>query len=196
MVLDIIFLLFAIYGFYIGYSKGIIGTVFTLLAYTFGIVAGVKFAPFMTNFLNDLISDNPLNFIAGFVLSFVFIMIVIRMIAKGLESLLETANINVINKFFGGALLTGAMILLYSVLLWFADSAHLVNQAAKEESRTYAFVEPIPAQAYKVAKQLQPTFEKFWEDAMRMMDRLQDVSVEREEGAPNVFDLPDEEEEQ
>ena len=162
MTLDIIFLIFAGYGFYIGYSKGIIGTVFTILAYTLGLIAGIKFAPSMTNMLEDLFSNNnPLMFFAGFLLSFVLVMIVIRTMAKGLEGILKTANINVINKIIGGAVFTGLMIVMHSVLVWFGDSAHLVDEQTKRTSITYPYTKPLPGQAYQVALKLQLSIQRF-----------------------------------
>ncbi len=194
MVLDIMLLIFAGYGFYLGYSKGIIGTVFTFLAYTLGLVAGIKFAPAMTSTLEDLFNNtNPLMFLAGFLLSFVLIMIVIRTLAKGLEGVLKAGNINIINKMIGGAFISGIMMVIFSIFLWFGDSANIVNDASKRGSLTYPYLKPLPAQAYEMAQNLQPAFKDFYHEAVDMMDQLQGTTMERSEGAPNVFDLPDDE---
>ena len=193
MVLDIIFVIFAAYGFYLGYAKGIIGTVFTVLAYILGLIAGIKFAPSMTTMLEDLFSNNnPLMFFAGFLLSFVLVMIIIRTLAKGLEGVLKTAHINVINKIIGGAFLMGMMIVMNSVLIWFADSAHLIDQSTKDTSITYPHMKPLPGQAFDVTVKLKPVFKDFWDEAIHMMDRLQGVSLERSEGDASIFDIPDE----
>ena len=99
MTLDIIFILFAGLGFWMGYSRGIIKTVFTVLSFTIGLLAAFKMAPAFTNFLEDLTkNNNPLMFIAGFLLSFIIMMVILRLIARGLEGLLKSANINFINQ--------------------------------------------------------------------------------------------------
>ncbi|MCP3932959.1 MAG: CvpA family protein [Bacteroidetes bacterium] len=193
MVIDIIFAIAAGYGFFIGYTKGIIKTVFTILAFGFGLMAAFKFAPAMTNFLETAFnSDNPLMFIAGFLLTFVLTMVFIRLIARGLEGILKTANINIINQIAGGVLLSGMMILLYSVLLWFGDKSHLVNDKTKEDSFTYEYIKDFPTQVWAAAETLKPTFEEFWDHSVDFMDKLEKMSkegVERSESDAKVYDI-------
>ncbi|MCB0617377.1 MAG: CvpA family protein, partial [Saprospiraceae bacterium] len=120
MVIDIIFVIMAGYGFYLGFAKGIIRTIFTILSFLFGLLAAFKFAPAATKFLETAFdSNNPMMFLAGFLLSFVLTMILIRLVARAIEGFLRTANINIVNQFAGGLLLAGMMTLLYSMVLWF-----------------------------------------------------------------------------
>ena len=192
MAIDIIFVLTMLYGFYIGFSKGIIKTVFTVLSIVFGLLAAFKFAPAMTDFLESASgSHNPLMLIAGFLLSFVLTMVIIRMIARGLEGVLKTANINVINKLAGGVLLAGVLILLYSVILWFGNQATLINDATKRKSMTYVYLEKFPSQAKNMAYKAQPVFQEFWNQSLDMMDRLEEMKPVKEESQPNIYDIPD-----
>lgn len=194
MVIDIIFAIVAAYGFYLGYSKGIIKTIFTVLSVTFGLMAAFKFGPSLTQFLeNTFNNDNPLMFIAGFLLSFVVMMVIIRMFARGLEGLLESANINIINQIAGGFLLSGILILVFSVMLWFGDSSHLVDDSTKEQSITYPYLKAYPQQVWRMGKSMQPMFQEFWDHSIDFMDKLQDMSVERSESNPDIFDIEDEE---
>ncbi len=194
MAIDIIFLLTVVYGFYLGFSKGIIKTVFSVLALLLGLMAAFKFAPAMTDFLESAFNNNnPLMLIAGFLLTFVLTMVLIRMIARGLEGMLKTANINIINQLAGGMLLSGVLILLYSVILWFGDQATLINDEAKRGSMTYVYLEKFPAQAKEIAYKIQPVFQEFWNQSLDMMDRLEEMKPVQEETEPNIYDLPDEE---
>ncbi len=182
MVIDIIFALVVLYGFYLGFSRGIISTVFTILSFTFGLMAAFKFAPGMTLFLErSFNSSSPLMFLAGFLLSFAVTMIILRMIARGLEGILKTANINVINQMAGGLLLSGILVLFYSFLLWFADSGHLLDQKTKTESFTYIYLEQFPGEVRTIGAQVQPVFQEFWDQSMNMMDRLERMSIEQTE---------------
>jgi len=191
MAIDIIFIITMLYGFYLGFSKGIIKTVFTVLSIIFGLMAAFKFSPAMTDFLESAFSNNnPLMLIAGFLLTFVITMIIIRMIASGLEGVLKTANINIINQLAGGILLSGILILLYSVILWFGDQATLINNEAKGKSITYVYLEKFPGQAKNIAYKVQPIFQDFWNQSLDMMDRLEEMKVQ-EESEPNIYDIPD-----
>ena len=98
MAIDIMFVIMVLIGFYIGFSRGIIKTVLSVLSIIFGIIAGFKFAGPMETFLIQATGqDRPIMFVVGFLLSFAIVMILIRMLAKGLESILQSANINIIN---------------------------------------------------------------------------------------------------
>ena len=87
MVIDIICAIVAAYGFYLGFTKGIIKTIFTLISIFFGILAAAKFGPTMTDFLQSTFSYNhSMMFLAGMLLTFVLTMMFIRTLARGLEN--------------------------------------------------------------------------------------------------------------
>lgn len=182
-----------LYGFYLGYTRGIIKTVFTVLSIFFGIVAAAKFGPAMTDFLQSIFNyHNPLMFIAGLMLAFILTMVLIRMLANGLEGLLETANINFINQVIGGAVLSTLLIAVFSLLVMFGDRAHIINDSTKRESQTYPLLEKMPDQLMKVGGVLKPVFTDFWNYSVDFMDRLERMNVERTENN-NIFDLDDDE---
>lgn len=183
------------FGFYLGFSRGIISTIFTIISFTFGLMAAFKFSPAMTNFLEDVFNtSNPLMFIAGFLLSFIITMVFLRLIARGLEGLFETAQINIINQVLGGALLSGLMILVYSMLLWFSEQSHLVDAQTKEGSFTYAYLKEFPSQVWVVGEKIRPTIEEFWDYSVDMMDKMEEMSLERTESEPDIYDIEEDEE--
>ncbi len=193
MVIDIILVIVTLTGFYLGFNRGIIKTVFTVLSLTLGMVAAFKFAPITTDLLSNLLStSNPLMFIAGFLLSFVVTMILIRTLANGLEGILKTANINFINQLLGGAVTAGFLIMAFSVLLQFGEKAHLVDKQSMAESKTYGYLKQYPPYVYDLAGKLWPVAEEFWHQSLDMMDKLENMGVEKSESEPNVFDIPDE----
>ncbi|MEL7021240.1 MAG: CvpA family protein [Bacteroidota bacterium] len=197
MAIDIIFLIVAAFGFYLGFARGIISTVFTVISFTFGMMAAFKFSPAMTKFLEDVFNtSNPLMFIAGFLLSFVITMVFLRLIARGLETLLETAQINIINQVLGGVLLSAVMILVYSMLLWFSDQSHLVDDASKTQSFTYVYLKEFPGQVWSLGEKLKPTFEEFWDYSVDMMDRLEEMSIQRTESEPDIYDIEEPQQDQ
>ena len=192
MVVDIIFVIVLLTGFYMGFSKGIIQSVFTVLSLLFGLMAAFKFSRPTTQFLETSFNtDNPLMFIAGFLLSFVVVMIFIRMIARFLEGLLKSANINVINQMAGGVLLSGVMILLFSVLLWFADQARMIAPQTKVDSYSYPYIKDYPTHLKELGIRLKPVFHNFWDQSMDMMDKLEQISIEQTEKT-HIEDLSDE----
>lgn len=194
MVIDIIFFFMAIFGFYLGFSRGIIKTVFTVLSLLFGVVAAAKFGPSLTRFLESAFNySNPLMFFAGLILAFMLTMILIRTLASGLEGVLQSANINIINKVAGGLVMSGLMVTFFSTLVIFADRSHIINDDAKRESRAYPILQRFPDLASVAGKTVYPIFKDFWVFSIDTMDRLKDMNVERTE-SDNIFDIEEEEE--
>jgi len=191
MAIDIMFGIMVLIGFYIGFSRGIIRTVFVVLSVVFGFMAGFKFAAPMTSFLQNATGQKtPMMFAAGFLLSFAIVMIMIRLLAKGLEGILQTARINVINQILGGIVTSFFMILLYSFLLWFAEQSHMIAPETKRQSITYIYVKEFPGQAQKVFVQAKPIIKEFWEQSMDVMDQIEEIGVEKTTNE-EVYDIPE-----
>lgn len=194
MVIDALFLIIGGWGFYQGYSKGIIKTVFTVFSVIFGLLVAFKFTPAATRFIETAFNSNSaFNFIAGFLLAFVATMIFIRLIASTFEKILQTANINVINKFAGGLLLGALYTLFYSLLLWFAEKSHIVTQETQNESFTYTYLRAFPNKMKGVYEFIKPGFQDFWRESVKFIDKMQEKSMEQTESEPTIFDIPDEE---
>ncbi len=199
MVIDIICAIVAAYGFYLGFTKGIIKTIFTLISIFFGILAAAKFGPTMTDFLQSTFSYNhSMMFLAGMLLTFVLTMMFIRTLARGLETVLESANINIINQLAGGVLLSIMLVSLYSVLILFADRARLFDARAQEESITYDYLVELPGEMRTATRSLEPIFSEFWTYSITFMDRLKKAEENgfRTDERNTIFDIDDEADQQ
>jgi membrane protein required for colicin V production len=192
MMIDLFFAIFAGYGFFLGFTKGIIRTVFSILSYIFGLLAAFKLAPATTRFLETVMgSDNPLLFIAGFLLAFFGTLLLFRFVSRTLSAGLQSANINIINQVAGGALLAAIMTLLYSLVLWFLVESHIIRESHRASSMTYPFLIEYPKATWRVLGKLRPTLQEFWDNSVEFMDRIEKVGVEKTEGDPNIYDIED-----
>jgi membrane protein required for colicin V production len=195
MIIDFICVIIALYGFWVGYSRGIIKTVLTAASFLFGFMAAVKFSPTVSVMLLEWFDTMPpsLGLAAAFILTLVLTLILFRMLANGLENMLEAVNINFINQVMGGGISMLFFVFLYSVLVSFADSSRLIDPPTKEESFTYDLLEPIPDYAWTAGKKVWPVFQEFYQHAMDVMDKI-DKSVDRQEN-DRFFDVDDKEDE-
>lgn len=192
MALDIITLCVLILGFYLGFSKGIVRTVFTVLSLGLGLVAAFKLAAPMTDFLVDITgSSSPLLFVAGALLSFVAVWLLLRLMARTIEGFLETANLNFINQILGGLLMTVILMHIYSFLLIFFDKSNVITEETRVESKTYPYVKEFPETAKVVYSYIEPTVRDFWDETVGFLNRVQEMNVERDDSDPNIFDIED-----
>lgn len=196
MIIDLFCLVVALYGFWVGYSRGIISTILNVLSILFGIMAAAKFSPAMTDLLTSLLgtseSSRGFMLLAGVIITFVLTMVVFRMVARGLEEGLESININFINQVLGGVVTALIFVFLYSLIILFASRSRLLEGSTKEESSTFAILEKYPEAAWGAGKRIWPIFVEFYEHSLDIMDKIDDT-VEQEE-SNSFFDIPDDEE--
>lgn len=190
MIIDILFALAFGYGFLVGYSKGILETVFKIFGYLIGVVAAIKFALPIQRILEDSFdTDNPAMYIVGLLLSFLVTMMIVRFAANLIENLLEKANINIINQVFGGLLVSGFMVLIYSLLLYFAKASHLISNETERSSYTYEYLEEFPDKTWTFMSYLKDPILEFWEGSVDFIDKLGEISEDNLETKENVFDI-------
>jgi membrane protein required for colicin V production len=166
MIIDILFLVIAGYGFYTGYQDGILKTLFKVVSIMFGFLIALKFTTVTTKFLQGAMnSTNPLLFPLGFIITFLIIMYLIRYLATLMTKVLEAAKINIINQIAGGALMALMFTIVYSVILWFCVYTKMLGPNTTAESKTYSFLEPMPQKAKSVINIFIPILKDFWNDA-------------------------------
>ena len=190
MIIDILFALAFGYGFLVGYSKGILETVFKIFGYLIGVVAAIQFALPIQRILEDSFdTDNPAMYIVGLLLSFLVTMMIVRFAANLIENILEKANINIINQVFGGLLVSGFMVLIYSLLLYFAQASHLISNETERSSYTYEYLEEFPEKTWTFMSYLKDPILEFWEGSVDFIDKLGEISEDNLETKENVFDI-------
>ena len=182
MYIDIALGLVLILGFLYGYSKGLIKTVFSLLSILIGIIAAMKLSPLTISAMDSLLPNNPrLAYIAGFLLTFVIVIILIRFIGTGLEKLFKKAKINFMNKFAGGSITTVFFGILFSFVIWFLNEARLLSEQQKDQSITYLHIEPIPGKARSEFELIKPVFREFWDKTVETFEKARDTGLEIQE---------------
>ena len=175
MLIDLGFLIFLMYGFYLGYSKGILKTLFAILSIFIAVLLSFKFSPIAIEVIESFLKLGPqISLIVGFIICFFLIMFIVRFIGRKVEKLFKAVKLNFINKIMGGAMMTIIFIVSYASLLWFLNQTKLISESQKTQSVSYEILEPIPAKARGVANQLKPAFKGFWDKSMEAMEEPED----------------------
>ncbi len=189
MVIDIVCLIFLAYGFWVGYSRGIISTVLSLVSYLFGVLAAMKFGPIAAEMIFETFPQvtSAGAFVLGVVLLFFLTLILFRILARGLTGFMERVNINFINQVLGGVLSGLFFTFIFSGLVYFGDRSKIITDEVKADSITYPVLIQLPDIVIEHGKALFPIFYDFYEQAVDAMDRLRD-GVDRREN-DSIFDL-------
>ena len=189
MVIDIICLVFLAYGFWVGYSRGIISTVLSLVSYVFGILAAMKFGPIAAEMIFNAFPavTSAGAFLLGVVLLFFLTLVLFRILARGLTGALESVNINFINQILGGVLSGLFFTFIFSGLVYFGDRSRIITDEVRADSITYPALSRMPDLVIDNARAIFPIFYDFYDQAVDAMDRLRD-NVARSE-SDSIFDL-------
>ena len=181
MYIDIFLAVFILIGLIQGFHRGVIRTVFAVLGIAIGLIAALKFAPYVVSFFEHVVHLSPLiSMILGLLLTFLVLLFGIRWLGNSLENTLKKVNLNVLNKVAGAALFAVLMIILYSVVIWFIDRTQLLSDAEKARSRSYPVLQEVPAMAGSALKKVKPVFKEFWDK----MDILSAPEQQQEDEKP------------
>lgn len=192
MIIDVICLILGLYGFWVGYSRGIIKTVLTAASYLLGAMAAAKFSPTVSDILTDFFqAPSSVMLPAGFLLTFILTLILFRMLANGLEGMLEAVNINFINQVMGGFISMLFFVFIFSTLVAFANGATMIDEDTKETSLTYSMLEPMPDAVWKITKNVWPVFTEFYHHTLEAFDQV-NTKVERQD-EDQFFDVEEDE---
>lgn len=188
MAIDIACTAIFMFGFWHGYSRGIIHTIFSLLTWLFGIVLAFKMAPVMRNVLQGIFdSDSDLLVVVAFGVNLAFILFLMKMVAHGLEGFLKLAFLGLFNRAAGGVLSGGFYVLIFSVLLYFVNLANALNEQTLAESKTFPYLKEMPPKAWAMAKRLQPTAKELFNNSYDWMDRLEKEGIQRTESKQKTY---------
>ncbi len=179
MFIDLIAVLLIVYGFYIGYNRGIIKTIFAVVSIMIGILAALKLSPYTIELMQKFLNLHPgLTFVLGFALTFILVLIIIRFVGNKLEDILKFAQINFINKILGGGIMAILLLVFYSYALWGIESLQLLSNKNKKSSVSYEFLNTLPAKTEDTLADLKPYFDDFW---TKMVDTFDSIKAYEED---------------
>jgi membrane protein required for colicin V production len=125
MVFDVVFLLILVWAAYRGFSKGVILQVATLVALILGIFGAIKFSSFTSSLIidNTNISGEYLPIIS-FALTFILIVIVVHLLARVVEKLVQAVALGFLNRLAGALFSMTKFALIISGILVVLNTIH------------------------------------------------------------------------
>ena len=172
-MLDIFVVIVVAFGFYAGFTRGLIKTVFDTLSLFIGILAAMKLSPLTIGALESVFNISPkFTYLIGVVVTFIIVMAAVRFIGRRIEDVLEAANINIVNKIAGGALQGVFFAFLLSMLLWTLGNYNVLKPEVQESSVTYPYLEPLPEAGKSVFTAVKPIFKSFWDKTVEVMESV------------------------
>ena len=190
MTIDVLFLAAAAYGFYLGFKDGIINSVFSVLSVVIALMAAFKFSPYMTRALEQGFDMyNPLMLVVGFIVTFFITMWLLRMIGHTISGVLEVVQLDLPNQIIGGFVLAVFFSFLYSVLIWFADGARMLEEQTKTTSMSYQYLEPLRRSTFSLIGSAKPIVQDFFGETDKVMNQIEESRAKRTESKTDIYDI-------
>jgi membrane protein required for colicin V production len=140
MIIDIPIAIIIIWGAYKGFTKGFIVQMATLIAIIIGIWGAVKFSGFTTEVLFKNTESNYIPIIS-FAVTFIIIIIAIHLLARLLDKLIKSIDLNIFNRILGIAfgILKNAFIVSIILLVMnrIDENISFLPEEEKEKSLLY-----------------------------------------------------------
>lgn len=143
MILDIIVAIIIILAAIRGFRQGLIVALFSVIGFVIGLAAALKLSAVVAGHLGNAVkvSDKWLPIIS-FAVVFLIVVLLVRLGARFIEKTVELAMLGWINRLGGILLYAGLYILIFSILLFYADQLGFINPGTKSESVTYSYIQP------------------------------------------------------
>ncbi len=165
MIFDILFVVFLAGGFWWGYQKGIIYSVFSLAAYFLGIIGALKFSYIAVKFLHTSLNLGPKAMaIVAFIVMFLLIVILIRLIAWALEEILKSFSLNLVNQLIGGTIFSLISLYLLCVMIWFLNKWGVFPDHQKMTSHVYPYIANLGPTVVDYSGRVVPMFQTAFHD--------------------------------
>lgn len=140
--IDILILLFLLYGAFRGFSRGLIIEVATLLGLVLGVYIAIKYSAYTEGILQDFfnITSSYLSYIA-LAVTFLLVTIAVYVVGKMLTKLIDIVSLGMVNKLLGTVLGVAKYFVIVCVLLMMTDALdgkfHFLSEETKEKSLLY-----------------------------------------------------------
>lgn len=143
MIIDLAFFFIMILAIFKGLSKGFIVGIFSLLAFIIGIAAAIKFSVIVAAYLGKagMGATKWLPFIS-FLLVFIVVILLVGLGARFIKKIVDLAMLGWLDRLGGMFLYILLYIIIFSVLLFFAEKLHFVKSEEIENSVCYKYVSP------------------------------------------------------
>ena len=157
MLLDIIGISLLVLFFIRGYRKGIIVALLSVVGLVLGVVVSLKLSGALAGWLHAQdIAGARWALLISYVLLFVGVILLVRLIARLLEGSIKSLMLGPVNGLVGGLLYSLLAAFAWSALLWLAHRVHLLDPDTLAGSVTYSWFAPVAPRVVSLMGSLLP----------------------------------------
>jgi membrane protein required for colicin V production len=171
MWIDVTILILLIMAAVKGFRRGLVVAVFSFVALFIGLAAALKLSAILANYLREKSEMESTWWpILAFALIFIAVLLIVRWAATIVEKSVEFAMLGWINRLGGFLLYAIIYLLIFSIVLFYVNQAHFINDNTKRQSNTYSFIEPWGPKAINGLGKIIPIFKNIFTDLQQFFE--------------------------
>jgi uncharacterized membrane protein required for colicin V production len=164
MIIDIGLVLFAGAGFWLGYTKGLVRTLFFVVFYTIALLLTLALSPWMMDLIIRWFNaDKMFALIFGTIFTMVILVVLLHWMLKSVEKYLKKSRFGAYSKSFGGVVMMLVAMTVYSFLIWAIVGFGWMNITVKNKSYAYPVLEQVPIKTKSFIEEFKPLFSRYWD---------------------------------
>jgi membrane protein required for colicin V production len=142
-MIDIVFAILIIIAVIKGLRKGLVVALFSIIAYIIGLAAALKLSAVVAAYLQKNVSvPGKWMPVLSFAIVFLVVVILVNWGGKFIEKTFEMAFLGWANKLAGAALYVVLYIIIFSIILFYAEKIHLLQPEAFAKSTAWPYIKP------------------------------------------------------
>ncbi len=143
MFIDLVLIVIVILAVIKGYQRGLIVGVFSFIAVIIGLAAAIKLSTVVAAHLGKAIkvSEQWLPVIS-FAIVFIVVVLLIRLGANMIQKTVEISMLGWVNRLGGIVLYVAIYVIVFSIVLFYAEQVQLLQQETIQKSVTYSYIQP------------------------------------------------------
>lgn len=180
MVIDIILVVLIIFAAIKGYQRGLIVGVFSFIAIIIGLAAAMKLSAIAAGYIGSTV-DVSVKWlpVISFLVVFIIFVLLIRLGANLIQKTVEAMSFGFLNRLGGVLLYTVIFIIVYSIILFYAEQVKLLQPATVQSSMTYPFIEPWGPKVIEGLASFIPFFRDMFNQLQDFFDRISENAIKK-----------------
>jgi membrane protein required for colicin V production len=165
VIIDIIVLAILILAIIKGFQDGLIVAVFSMVAFVIGLAAAMKLSVVVAGYIDNAIkiSNHWLPVISFAVVFFIVVMLV-RWGARLIQKTVQLAMLGWANRIGGIILYAILYILIFSVILFYAEQLQLIKSEEQSDSKTFTFIRSLAPMVLEGLGKIIPLFKGMFQE--------------------------------
>jgi len=134
MTIDVLFIIMATFGFYFGFTFGLIKVVLMVVSLGLAAFTAMAFTPMTTSIIIETFKiDSAVLPFLSFLITLLVVLMLARIATKLIEETVDNKKFDVVSQIIGGLMMAFVFTLLYSVLVTFFGQAKVIDLVFNEK---------------------------------------------------------------